>query len=455
MSSDNPIKAPLEETAETLAEPFRGFVTAQSAAGWLLLAVTMLAIVWANSPWRDSYFALIHAELGITLAGASLAMSLQHWVADGLMAVFFFLLGLELKRELLVGQLSESRRAVAILCAALGGMLVPATLFLAITFTASVSEAWGIPVATDTAFALMVLVLLGERIPIAARAFLVGLAIVDDLGAITIIALFYSEALDPIYLAPTAMALVVLAGLNLTGVRKPLPYALTGLVVWWLFLRLGLHGTLAGVAVALAAPVRPAISRRSFVHQLEDRLEEFEATHDERTETIFEQPRQQELALDVLRASKKATVPLRRWETTLQTPVSFAVMPTFAFMNAGVAVTGAAAWASSLSAGIFVGLVIGKPLGILLGLWIGKRLGIADLPQRLTWSHIGGIGMLGGIGFTMSLFVATLSFGDGSPALDVAKQGIIGASLVAGLVGFAWLRWVACTDGAQSTVTGR
>lgn len=442
-SSDDPVKAPLESVAENLAEPFRGFVRAQSASGWVLLTATLLAILLANSPWREHYFALIRAQFGLSLAGAELRMSLQQWVADGLMAAFFFLLGLELKRELLVGQLSELRRAVSVICAAIGGMAVPAVLFFASTFGGAEREAWAIPVATDTAFALMVLVLLGSRVPIAARAFLVGLAIVDDLGAILIITFVYTATLDTLLLWLAVLALAVLAGLNLIGVRKALPYAIVGLLLWWLFLQLGLHGTLAGVVVALAAPVRPAISRRSFVRRLEDRLHEFEETHDSRTDTILEQPQQQKIALDVLRASEKATVPLRRWETYLQTPVSFIVIPAFAFMNAGVVLTGGLAWTSNLSLGISLGLLIGKPLGILLGIWFGRRLGIADLPESLSWLHVAGIGLLGGIGFTMSLFIATLSFGEGSLALEVAKQSIIGTSLLAGLLGFAWLRWLA------------
>jgi len=439
-SSQEPVEAPLEQPAKTLVEPFRDFVNAQSGSGWFLLGMTMIALVLANSPWRSLYFDFIHIEFGLTLAGASLQMTLQHWIADGLMAVFFCLLGLELKRELLVGQLSDLRRASSVLCAALGGMALPILLFLLITSGGEGSAGWGIPAATDTAFALMVLVLLGDRIPVAGRTFLVGLAIVDDIGAILIITFAYAGPLDTSLIVPAAVCLAVLIALNLFGVRTALPYALAGGVLWLLFLNLGLHGTLAGVVVALTAPVRPGISRGAFVHRIEDSIAEFEAAHDVDTATILEQPRQEEVAEQVLALGQDATAPLRRWESSLQIPVSFLVMPAFAFTSAGVEISGASAWTSPLSLGIFAGLLLGKPLGILAGVWAGKRLGIADLPEALSWRHVVGLGLLGSIGFTMSLFIAALSFGE-SAALETAKQSVIGTSLLAGFIGYIWLRW--------------
>jgi NhaA family Na+:H+ antiporter len=287
----------------------------------------------------------------------------------------------------------------------------------------------------------MVLTLLGPRVPVAARAFLVGLAIVDDLGAILIITFVYTGELQTAFLAPAGLCLAVLAGLNLAGIRTGLPYAFAGIVLWGLFTQLGVHGTLAGVVVALAAPVRPAISRRSFVSETRKHLRKFEAKQDRRTHSILEQPQQQELAQGMLRVAQDATVPLSRWETGLQLPISFIVMPLFALMNAGVELSGVAAWSSSSSLGIAAGLLFGKPLGIALGVWLGKKFGIAELPDSLGWRHLIGIGILGGIGFTMSLFIATLSFGNGAELLDSAKQAVIGTSLLAGIIGYAWLRW--------------
>ncbi len=442
------VHAPLEKTANRLSEPFRDFIGTESSCGWLLLCTTFAAVVIANSRWNHAYFDLLHIEFGLKLAGVTFQMTLQHWVNDGLMALFFFLLGLELKRELLVGQLRQLRNASAVLCAASGGMLLPAALFLAAADTHEISKGWAIPVATDTAFALMLLVLLGNRIPASARAFLVGLAVVDDLGAIVVIAIGYTSQFDTAPLIPVSLCLAVLFALNLGGVRSGVGYLVVGVVLWALFLRMGLHGTLAGVVVACAAPVRPAIARRSFVEKIEEKIERFKEKHDTATATILEQPEQHDIARDVLHVASEATAPLRRWETRLQKPISFVVMPTFALMNAGVAVSGDAlkvAWASGLSTAILLGLLIGKPLGILSGIALGKLTRIAELPATLTWRHLIGLAMLGGIGFTMSLFIATLSFADHPQLLEIAKQCVIGTSVLAGVLGYAWLRW-ACQN---------
>lgn len=443
-SNDERVDAPLEKTARSIAEPLVEFVNTQSASGWVLLAATVVAVGLANSIWGLHYFEFIHLELGVSFAGERIAMSLQHWVNDGLMAFFFFLLGLELKRELLVGRLKEFKPAASVLCAAIGGIVLPALLFLSISESAEVRDGWAIPVATDTAFALMVLVLLGDRIPSAARAFLVGLAIVDDLGAILIIAFAYTSELNTALWLPIMLTLGFLITLNLVGVRNGLVYLLTGCVLWWLLTRVGLHGTLTGVIVALAAPVRPALPRPTFIKQLKRKVRLFEKEQDSETDSILEQPKQQQLAHDVLKVAEKATTPLNRWETRLGKPISFLVMPLFAFMNAGVLLTDGAlqnAWNSDLSWAIFGGLLLGKPVGIMLGIWLGTSTGLAALPKDLTWRHVLGIGVLGGIGFTMSLFIATLSFGANTGLLAIAKQAVMVTSLCAGLLGYAWLRW--------------
>ncbi len=437
------MRAPLEKTADQLAEPFRDFIEAESSSGWVLLVSALAAIVIANSPWSGAYFDFLHVSVGVKVAGTTFEMTLQHWVNDGLMSGFFFLLGLELKRELLVGQLRNLRNASAVMFGAAGGMLLPAALFLAVADAADVRNGWAIPMATDTAFALMLLVLLGGRIPAAARAFLVGLAVVDDLGAIAVIALAYTTQFEFALLLPVSACIAALIALNLAGTRSGIAYAVVGVVLWWLFLRMGLHGTLAGVIVALAAPVRPALERRSFVEQIEQNVERFEEQQDDATSTIFEQPKQHDIVRDVSKIASKATAPLRRWETRLQKPVSFIVMPTFAFMNAGVVVSATAlkaAWASELSGAIFLGLLLGKPLGILAGIGLGKLSGIAELPPQIHWRHLFGLGLLGAIGFTMSLFIATLSFGVGSQLLAIAKQSIMATSLLAGVAAYTWLR---------------
>lgn len=438
------VQAPLEDHASKLVEPFRDFANAQSASGWMLVFAALLALVIANSIWSSTYYELLHLQFGITLGNARYQMSLQHCVNDGLMAMFFFLLGLELKREMLVGRLRDIRHSASILFAAVGGMLIPVWLFIMLVDNDPLRKGWAIPAATDTAFALMILVLLGKRVPEAARAFLVGFAITDDLGAILIIAVAYTQEFNGLLLLPTLISISGLALLNLTGVRSGLPYLMVGFLLWLSCTQLGLHGTIAGVIVALSAPVRPEIARRTFVTTLKKRLRKFENRYERESKSILEQPRQQEIAQEVSEVAAKATVPLSRWEARLERPMSFAILPLFAFLNAGVDVSPTAmsnVFTSELSAAIFVGLFVGKPAGILVGLWIGTKTKLAELPESLSWRYLIGIGFLGSIGFTMSLLIAALSFGVNPDLLAVAKTGVIATSFVAGLVGYAWLRW--------------
>ncbi len=440
--TSDPVEAPFEAPAGRLLEPFHGFVASQSGSGWLLLAATVLAVLLANSPWAGAYFDARALSLGLTIAGSALTLTLEHWVNDGLMAIFFLLLGLELKREFLVGQLSRPGQAGSVLAAAVGGMLVPAGLFLAAVSDAGMRQAWAIPMATDTAFALMILVFLRDRVPLAARAFLVGLAIVDDLGAILVIALFYTSELAVENLHTAALIVAALALMNLSGVRRGWLYALVGVALWLSFLAVGFHGTLAGVVVALFAPVKPAIGRDRFLSLAGRKLSGFRTEHDPEAKTILEAPDQHDSAQRLLEAARDATVPLKRWEQQLEKPVSYLVVPVFALVNAGVILDGdavALAWQSELSLGILLGLLLGKPLGILAGAWLGRLTGLAEPPPELTSRHLLGLGLLGGIGFTMSLFIASLSFGGGD-LLDVAKQAIMATSLLAGISGFLVLR---------------
>jgi NhaA family Na+:H+ antiporter len=436
--------APLEKLAGRLTDPFRGFIRAQSASGWVLLSATFVAMLLANSFAAADYFELTQLEFGLTLGEFSLSMSLQHWVNDGLMALFFFLLGLELKREFLVGKLSGLKRASAPLFAAAGGMALPAGLFLFVADSEVIRNGWAIPVATDTAFAITLLKLLGKQVPTSARAFLVGLAIIDDLGAIMVIAIAYTSDFNSAFVLPTLVTLAVLVTLNLAGVRRGLPYLLVGVVLWFLFLKMGLHGTLTGVVVALAAPVRPQIARTTFLTALKEKLWHFEDTHDAETDNVFQQPEQQLIAHDIARVAEKANVPLSRWESRLEQPISFIVMPLFALMNAGLAISTQslnATTSSDLGLAIALGLLIGKPGGILGGMWLGARFGWVELPQGLSWRHILGLGLLGSIGFTMSLFIGHLSFDSAEELLEIAKLSVIVTSFVGGLLGYSWLRW--------------
>ena len=444
----DPVEAPLEAPVGRLLRPFQGFVASQSGSGWLLLAATVLALSLANSPWGQMYCHFRELPLGIAFADSKLTLSLEHWVNDGLMAVFFFLLGLELKREFLVGKLSQPGQAGSVLAAAIGGMVLPAGFFLVAVSDATLRQAWAVPMATDTAFALMILVFLRDRVPLAARVFLVGIAIVDDLGAILVIALFYTRDLQTQFLPVAAALIAVLALLNMGGVRRGLIYGLVGIGLWLSFISVGFHGTLAGVLLAFFAPIKPAISREKFYRLAGRTLSGFRTKHDRDAQTILEAPDQHQSAQYLHEAARDATVPLKRWEQLLEAPVSYLVVPVFAFVNAGVLLDGEAisrAWQSELSLGILLGLLLGKPGGILAGVGIARATGLAEPPQELSVRHLVGLGLLGGIGFTMSLFIASLSF-SGGELLDIAKKAIMATSLLAGVLGFLVLRTGQKTD---------
>jgi len=381
--------APSDPVIARVLRPFQQFIATEAASGVVLLMCTALALGWANSPWADSYHRVWESGLALGMGSVRWAMPVRHWVNDGLMTVFFFLVGLEIKREVLTGDLSNRRSATLPIAAALGGMLVPAALYSLVNFRGAGSAGWGVPMATDIAFALGILSLLGRRAPSSLRVFLAALAIADDLGAVLVIALFYSGALDWPALGGATGIFALLFGLNVAGVRRPVVWALLGIVLWAFVLRSGIHPTIAGVLLALSVP---------------------------------------------------ASSLLERFEHALKAPVAFVIMPIFALANAGVALgTGAGpASRSAIAWGVILGLVLGKPIGITLASYVAVRTGAADLPAGSSWAHIHGAAWLGGIGFTMSLFIAGLAFGP-SPSLDIAKLGVLVASATAGVVGSALL----------------
>lgn len=373
---------------------FQRFTRSETASGRVLLACTGLALAWANSPWSDRYVTLVHQS--ILLGGSHFAVDLtvQEWINDALMAVFFFLVGLEIKRELLVGELASPRRAALPIAGALGGMVVPALLYSAINASGTGARGWGIPMATDIAFALGVVALIGSRISHALKVFLSAVAIVDDIGAVLVIALFYTASIRWTGLVIAAVVLGALSILNRAGVRHALPYLLLGVVLWIAILLSGVHSTVAGVLLALTIPAR---SRSADEVPLLERLEDH-----------------------------------------LHTPVAFVIVPLFALANAGVRISSgtSSGHAFAVMCGVIVGLVIGKPLGITVAAWIAVRLRAAELPAGVNWRALQGVSCLGGIGFTMSLFVGALAFTDAA-LLDSAKIGVLIASCIAASVG--WL----------------
>jgi NhaA family Na+:H+ antiporter len=432
-------------------DPFQQFAQTGSLGSVVLLGCTIAALGWANSPWADSYFDLWRAQVAIGSATAPLTLSLQHWINDGLMAVFFLLVGLEIKRELLVGELSSLRQASLPIVAALGGMIVPALLYLAMNTGSGAARGWGIPMATDIAFALGVLQLMGSRCPIGLKIFLTALAIIDDLGAILVIALFYTDQIAVPALLFAGAALALLVALNKLRVRVLMPYLLVGIVLWLAVLSSGIHATIAGVLVALAIPVRTRINAHQFSVLARQLIDEFDETETGDSQVITS--RGQQRAIHAIESASEAVqAPLLRLEHALAPLVSFAILPLFALANAGVSVAGARApWASTVGFGVLLGLLIGKPLGIMLFSWLAIQRGWATLPRGVGWKALGGAAWLGGIGFTMALFIAELAFGGGE-RLDEAKLGILLASVLAGTIGW-WSLRRALKPATESPVT--
>jgi NhaA family Na+:H+ antiporter len=422
-----------------IARPFQHFARTGATSGVLLLIATAMALIWANSPWHASYAALWESPVVVSVAGWSLELSLLAWINDGLMAAFFLLVGLEIKRELLVGELASVRQATLPIAAAIGGMVVPALLYFAVNPTGAEAAGWGIPMATDIAFALGVLMLLGPRIPLGLKVFLTALAIVDDMGAVAVIAFFYSDALHLTPLAISVGCVLLLVVLNASRVRRLLPFLVIGIVLWFALHESGIHATIAGVVLALTIPVRTRINAEEFSSQARELLVEFD-----KAETgdllVITSKGQQEAIHALERASEGVQAPLLRLEHGLQPLVQYGIMPLFAFANAGVRLSGGdASPAAPVTLGVFLGLLIGKPLGITLFSWLAVRSGLAALPAQPSWRALHGVAWLGGIGFTMSLFIAAQAFG-GTPHLFPAKVGILLGSTTAGIVGALLLR---------------
>ena len=399
------------------------------------MSTTAIALAWANSPWAGSYFHLWEIQLSIGLASRPVTGSIHHWINDGLMAVFFLLVGLEIKRELLVGELSNPRHALLPIAAAVGGMAVPALIYSAVNLGGTGSAGWGIPMATDIAFSLGVLTLLGSRVPPALKVFLAALAIVDDMGAVLVIAVFYTASIDPGALVLAAGFAVTLLVMNRLQVRSLTPFLLTGIALWGALLSSGIHATIAGVLLALAIPSKTKINAAEFSRDARSYLDDFDRSETGDLQVLTSKGQQEALsALEV--AATQVHVPLLRLEHGLHGVVSYAIMPIFAFANAGVALSGAGALLlDRVAIGVMAGLLIGKPLGVMLFSWITVKAGWAELPAGASWRLVFGVGWLAGIGFTMSLFVGSLAFGE-SPLFDAAKVGILLGSAIAGLVGW-------------------
>jgi Na+:H+ antiporter, NhaA family len=450
--TDVPPRALRTPTTRPLIErvigPFERFAHKESSGGLMLLACTVVALVWANSPWAASYQHLWEQPVSVVLGPLGGTTTLHHFINDGLMAVFFFLVGLEIKREVLVGELASLRKAALPLAGAAGGMLVPAAFYALLNAGGPGEPGWGIPMATDIAFALGVLTLLGDRVPVSLKVFLTALAIADDIGAVLVIALFYSTGVNWLALAAAVALLALSLGANLAGVRKPWAYALVGVLLWAAVLQSGVHATVAGVMLAFTIPARTRIDEAEFLERSEESIRRFDRALDPAlpglAARVLTNNESQEALHALEQLTEAAQPPLHRLEHGLHGLVAFGIMPLFALANAGVTLGGdvGAALASPVTLGIILGLVLGKPIGITLTSWLAVRAGAAAKPEGVRWASLHAVSWLGGIGFTMSLFVANLAFtGAGAGALlDAAKLGILSASLVAGIVGYTIMR---------------
>jgi NhaA family Na+:H+ antiporter len=426
---------------ERVMYPVLRLLRTAPAAGLVLLGCAVVALVWANSPWAHGYHAVWETPVTLRVGASAATLTLHAIVNDGLMAVFFFLVGLEIKREVLVGELARLRQAALPVAAALGGMVVPALLFLLFNAGEPTARGWGIPMATDIAFALGVLALVGSRVPSSLRVFLSALAIADDLGAVLVIALFYTAGVSWGALGAAGALLLLSLGANAAGVRSWVIYALIGVALWVAVLLSGVHATVAGVLLAMTIPSRTRIDEDALLAGARAALEDFDRACDPATTVLSNRAHQDALyRLEVL--SEQALPPLARLEHGLHGIVTFGIMPLFALANAGVSLSGAGSVLDSpVAHGVLLGLVVGKPVGIALASWLAVRVGAAALPAGVTWRSLTGVAVLGGIGFTMSLFIAGLAFDTTPDQLTAAKLGTLTASLIAGVLGWSLLRF--------------
>lgn len=426
-----------EEKKVGFLATLRAITQSESFAGILLLCCAVLAMVIANSPLSEMYSALWKTQLGLTINGIFIGMPLETWINDVLMAFFFLVIGLEIKREVLFGELAGFKRAALPVIAALGGMIGPGLIYFALNGGTPSAHGFGIPMATDIAFALGVLATLGKRVSISVKVFLVSLAVADDLGAIIIIALFYSSGISFAWLGVSIVIVILLFILNKLGVKALTPYMLLGVLLWFAVHSCGVHATIAAVALAFTIPVSPKIDTIYFMEKITKVVDNFKAAEKEKYGILLQN--EQIHALEEIGKHKKAVQnPLLRLEHILAPYSSFVIMPIFAFANAGVTIGDNIDFSvDHVFLGIFLGLVVGKPVGIFLLTFLAEKLGIATRPNGVTWIEILGAGALGGIGFTMSMFVTNLAF-SGEHALiatDVAKISILIASLTAGILG--------------------
>lgn len=421
--------------------PFQNFVKIESFSGILLLATTIIALVWANSQFADSYQSLWESKLGFSTPFLELQKPLILWINDGLMAIFFFLIGLEIKRELLIGELNSIKKIAFPLFGALGGMLVPVLFFLVLNQNPETLKGWGIPMATDIAFSLAVLNILGNRVPLSLKIFLTAFAIVDDIGAVLVIAIFYSGDINITLLISAGVLLGILYTLAYRGLYSKYIIIGFGVIIWTLFLKAGIHPTLAGILLAFSVPVRQKIDTPTFIDNL------VKITERVKKAKVSENPilsKEQIAEIDCLEHwTERYQSPLQRMEHTLHGWVAYFIIPIFALANAGVAFNSSIDLDMQLVINIIVCLVVGNSVGISSIVFLAKKFKLIDVPTEIGNQQIFGVSFLAGIGFTMAIFISGLAFENSPNYIDSAKIGIIIGSLISAIIGFTILRWKA------------
>jgi Na+:H+ antiporter, NhaA family len=438
--------APWEKAFKKVVTPFEDFLHAQTTTGIVLLFMTILAIILANSPLSEAYVDFFHMKINFNIGSWGISHSIHHWINDGLMAIFFFIIGLEIKREILFGELSNIKVAMLPILAAIGGMVFPAGMYFYINYGTVGAGGWGIPMATDIAFAISALVLLGKRVPAALVTFLVALAIVDDLGAVLVIAIFYTDTINMTSLSLAGIMFLVMVSFNRFGIRRVLPYLIVGLFMWFFMLESGVHATIAGVIASLTIPSKPKRTPVTFIDDTKKLMDEY-SKYPVTTDHLMHE--KQKAILFNIKAKIDGVGSLAsKLEHDLHLPVALLVIPLFAFANAGISIDFSSisdTIMEPVSLGIIKGLILGKVIGIFGVSWLAIKLKIAKLPENTSMSQIFGVSFLGGIGFTMSIFVAELAFFNSPDLIFQAKIGILSASLFAGLFGYFWLKMVSKT----------
>ena len=425
-----------------LIMPALQFMNREKSSGIILAIAVIIALILANSPIHEEYASLLEYHFGFIINGKPfLNFSVEHWINDGLMSLFFFMVGLELKHEFIGGELKDIKKVTMPIVAAVFGMLVPALIYTAFNFGTDVYHGWGIPMATDIAFALAVLDLLGDRIPLSAKVFLTTLAIVDDLGSVLVIALFYTSEISFLSLGVGLLFLLVMFIGNKMGIKNVWFYGIVGLGgVWVAFLMSGIHATISAVLAAMMIPADSQIAEPALAARLRKQLKRFEQTDGNNVVTL--EPEQVKILSRMRTDSENAIPPSQRLEHGLQPFVAFVIIPVFALANAGVSflnMDGSILFSNHVALGVMFGLLVGKPLGIVLAVWLTEKLGLGKRSRNMTWQRIIGIGFLASIGFTMSMFITMLAFNDPTQHIQ-AKVGIFAASILGGVMGYAILK---------------